>query len=244
MKRLSLNRSKKSAPKEDRQQQKISSFFSGRASSNAAPSDVFKTPETVKGSKKGQDDHEDKDIIEGTPEEKKRKLFKLKKRSSKLGLLVASTTSLLAGNLDKKATKVHSPPKDKKRCLSPENVENQRPKQQKLATPTSSSPVFEPPSQAHSSTPTSSFTKLKSPDKVVTPPTQNIIDDEEDLEEESPTIVDTIPKKESIGTVQLFNKLVFILYFRWRFHLASLYLQTWLSNSRFHLKNWRSISLK
>lgn len=154
MKRLSLSRNKKSHPKkEDRQQQKISSFFGGGGAN------VFKTPEVVKN--RDENRQADKDFIEGTPEsssdentKKKRRLFKLKKRSSKLGLLVASTTSLIAGNLDKKATKVHSPPCQdvekavKKRGLSPgsDDVENAAaPKQQK----------FEPPSKAHISTPTS-----------------------------------------------------------------------------------------
>ena len=162
MKRLSLSRNKKSHPKkEDRQQQKISSFFGGGGAN------VFKTPEVVKN--RDENRQADKDFIEGTPEsssdentKKKRRLFKLKKRSSKLGLLVASTTSLIAGNLDKKATKVHSPPSSsgisslcqdaekavKKRGLSPgsDDVENAAaPKQQK----------FEPPSKAHISTPTS-----------------------------------------------------------------------------------------
>ena len=162
MKRLSLSRNKKSHPKEDRQQQKISSFFGGGGAN------VFKTPEVVKNRDENRQAQADKDFIEGTPEsssdentKKKRRLFKLKKRSSKLGLLVASTTSLIAGNLDKKATKVHSPPSSsgisslcqdaekavKKRGLSPgsDDVENAAPKQQK----------FEPPSKAHISTPTS-----------------------------------------------------------------------------------------
>ena len=188
MKRLSLSRNKKAHPKEDRQQQKISSFFGSGAN-------VFKTPETVVKRRDENREAADKDFIEGTPEgssvddntKKKRRLFKLKKRSSKLGLLVASTTSLIAGNLDKKATKIHSPPQDveksvKKRGLSPgDDVENATPKQQK----------FEPPSKAHISTPTKStindsnsssksFTKLKSPVKIPTPPTQNIIDDDDE----------------------------------------------------------------
>lgn len=113
MKRLSLNRNKKDGPKQP-QQQKISSFF-----------DAFRTPEAKKADKK--DDKKDNEIIENTPpapEEnlKRRKLFKLKKQTSKVGLFVASTTSLLGGNLDRKATKVHSPPKScelgKKRPLT------------------------------------------------------------------------------------------------------------------------------
>ena len=87
---------------------------------------------------------------------------------------------MISGNLDKKASKVHSPPAEKdqalknKRGLSPD-VENDPPKQQKLD-------IFEPPSHRHESTPTSSksFTKIKSPEKgSVTTPTQTIIDDEE-----------------------------------------------------------------
>ena len=77
------------------------------------------------------------DMIENTPEavvaqpgdaevSKKRKLFKLKAHSSKVGnLFGASTTSLISGNLDKKASKIHSPPKceeAKKRPLTPDNT--------------------------------------------------------------------------------------------------------------------------
>ena len=79
----------------------------------------------------------DDDMIENTPEavvaqpgdtevSKKRKLFKLKAHSSKVGnLFGASTTSLISGNLDKKASKIHSPPKceeAKKRPLTPDNT--------------------------------------------------------------------------------------------------------------------------
>ena len=105
MKKLSLNRnktSKKQNESQPKQQSKISSFF------------VFKTPEQA--AKKEED--EANDMIENTPEaeeeviNKKRKLFKLKKHGSRVGGLFAkSTTSLIAaGNLDKKATKVYSPP--------------------------------------------------------------------------------------------------------------------------------------
>ena len=97
---------------------------------------------------------------------------------------------MITGNLDKKVSKVHSPPppKDqdlqKKRGHSPD-TENDPPKQPKLGNDT-----FEPPSHRHKSTPTSarSFTKIKSPEKqIVTTPTQTIIDDEE-----------TSPKKEVV----------------------------------------------
>ena len=102
MKRLSLNRNKTGKKQNDSQQQprKISSFF-------------FKTPDQA--SKK---DEEGDDMIENTPEavvaqpgdaevSKKRKLFKLKAHSSKVGnLFGASTTSLISGNLDKKASKI------------------------------------------------------------------------------------------------------------------------------------------
>ena len=126
MKRLSLNRNKTGKKQNDSQQQprKISSFF-------------FKTPDQA--SKKDEDKlvEEGNDMIENTPEavvaqpvdaevSKKRKLFKLKAHSSKVGnLFGASTTSLISGNLDKKASKIHSPPKceeAKKRPLTPDNT--------------------------------------------------------------------------------------------------------------------------
>ena len=95
MKKLSLNRHKKS-----NEQTKISNFF-----------DVFKTPEAQKVHVK--------DMIENTPEEnRKSKLSRLRKQSSKL-FGTASTTSLISGNLDKKVTTVHSPPK--KRPLTPDD---------------------------------------------------------------------------------------------------------------------------
>ena len=124
MKRLSLNRhktkDKSDHGKKCSEQSKISSFF-----------DVFKTPEAGSSSSSGK-----KDIIENTPPRpedpavedpgvKRRKLFKLKKQ------IVSSTTSLFqAGNLDKKASKVHTPPpaaslsksdEAKKRPLTPES---------------------------------------------------------------------------------------------------------------------------
>ena len=105
MKRLSLNRHKKSS--NDDKQAKISNFF-------------FKSPEPAPIKE---------DVIPKTPEDenfaKKRKLFKLKKHTSKVAFFGgASTTSVVAGNLDTKASKVHSPPKfeeSKKRPLTPEN---------------------------------------------------------------------------------------------------------------------------
>ena len=179
MKRLSLNRNGNKNSNSG-QQHKISSFFSSK-------NPVFKTPE-VTAKKRDLEDEHDKDVVEGTPESesKKRRLFKMKKRSSKLGLFMASTTSLISGNLDKKATKVHSPPKEG-------DVENAPPKQQILAT-------FEPASNDHKSTPTTSstaslFTKIKSPTKVVPSPTQIIIDDETEVERIS-------PKKASPKSVQ------------------------------------------
>ena len=93
MKRLSLHRgSSKKGHGDRQQQQKISSFFTAN---------VFKTPE-VANKREHNEGNDDKDMIESTPESesKKRKLFKLKKRSSKLGLLVASTTSLIAGKFN------------------------------------------------------------------------------------------------------------------------------------------------
>ena len=80
------------------------------------------------------------DMIENSPEvavsaeeggiSKKRKLFKLKKNCSKArDLFAASTTSLIAGNLNRQATKVHSPPpplpkyeETKKRPLAPNKM--------------------------------------------------------------------------------------------------------------------------
>lgn len=110
MKRLSLNRSKKqqNASQNSAGQAKISSFF-----------DVFKTPESKKENALKAVVNEDV-IIENTPEKKddnalmkKRKLFKLKKQTSKVGaaLFGSSTASLISGNLDTKATKVCTPPK-------------------------------------------------------------------------------------------------------------------------------------
>ena len=170
MKRLSLNRNgNKNA--NNGQQQKISNFFSSK-------NPVFRTPEVSAKKRDHEDDYHDKDVVEGTPESdtKKRRLFKMKKRSSKLGLFMASTTSLISGNLDKKASKVHSPPRD---------VENVAPtKQHKIAN-------FEPASEDHKSTPTTSstkslFTKIKSPIKAVPSPTQIIVDDENEVEKISP----------------------------------------------------------
>ena len=95
MKRLSLNRNKDRNKKqnESQHQSKISSFFG------------LKSPEP---SKKDVAD----DMIENTPDitatvedgavNKKRKLFKLKKHGSKAtNLFAASTTSLIAGNLNR-----------------------------------------------------------------------------------------------------------------------------------------------
>ena len=173
MKRLSLNRNGTKNGGNSGQQQKISSFFSSK-------NPVFRTPEVSAAKKRDHEDtdHHDKDVVEGTPESetKKRRLFKMKKRSSKLSLFMASTTSLISGNLDKKATKVHSPPRD---------VENVAPPKQLALI------NFEPASEDHKSTPTTSstkslFTKIKSPNKVVPSPTQIIIDDEHDEEKISP----------------------------------------------------------
>ena len=121
MKKLSLNRKKNSKTQNEsqsQQQPKISSFLN-----------VFKTPEQA--AKK----EEANDMIENTPEaeeevvNKKRKLFKRNLHGSRVGRLFAnSTTSLIAGNLDKKATKVYSPPpmpkceEAKKRPLTPDNT--------------------------------------------------------------------------------------------------------------------------
>jgi hypothetical protein len=122
------------------QQTKISSFFSKPPAlfttvSNAgggkdAASSLFKTPEAKK-------EVIDEELIENTPENneerdgqaatKKRKLFKLKKRSSKLGLFVASTTSLISGNLSKQPSKVHSPPTGKVVAVIQEEIVKKRP---------------------------------------------------------------------------------------------------------------------
>ena len=138
MKRLSRNFKKKSsttslkAAEENASnsgQTKISSFFTkpGLLSSIATNSQSpgFKTPEPVKKPVK------DDEIIEKTPESdadgfaRKRRLFKLKKQTSKVGRLFSSTTSMVSGNLSKTATEVQSPPESKedfakKRPLSPE----------------------------------------------------------------------------------------------------------------------------
>ena len=103
MKKLSLNRKhKKPHDDEPPHQRKISSFF-----------EKFKTPETPK--------ENDAEYVANTPEAhetKKRKLSKLRKQSSKLFFGTSSTTSLISGNLEKKPTKIHSPPK--KRQLTPD----------------------------------------------------------------------------------------------------------------------------
>ena len=78
---------------------------------------------------------EDKNVIEQSPNDsdlvskKARRLFGLKQQTSKVGKLFtnSSTSSLLSGNLEKKATIVQSPPKSKddfakKRHLSPETA--------------------------------------------------------------------------------------------------------------------------
>ena len=131
MKRLSLNRNKTSKKQDESQPQhrKISSFF-------------FKTPDqapkTPDQKSKQVLNEEEEDMIENTPEpviaphpgdaevSKKRKLFKLKTHASKTSnLFGTSTTSLISGNLDKKVSKVHSPPKceeAKKRPLTPDNT--------------------------------------------------------------------------------------------------------------------------
>ena len=136
MKRLSRNFKKKSsttslnAAEENASnggQTKISSFFTKPSllASIATNSKSFKTPEPVKKPVK------DDEIIEKTPESdadgfaRKRRLFKLKKQTSKVGRLFSSTTSMVSGNLSKTATEVQSPPESKedfakKRPLSPE----------------------------------------------------------------------------------------------------------------------------
>ena len=109
---------------DNNKQTKISSFF-GKPSLNNQ--EIFKTPDPVKKV------HEDKNVIEQSPNDsdlvskKGRRLFGLKQQTSKVGKLFtnASTSSLLSGNLEKKATVVHSPPNSKddfakKRHLSPE----------------------------------------------------------------------------------------------------------------------------
>ena len=111
----------------NKQQTKISSFFGKPSLSNQ---EVFKTPDPI--IKKV---HEDKNVIDQSPNDsndlvsknKGRRLFGLKQQTSKVGKLFtnASTSSLLSGNLEKKATVVHSPPNSKddfakKRQLSPE----------------------------------------------------------------------------------------------------------------------------
>ena len=112
---------------DNKQQTKISSFFGKPSLSNQ---EVFKTPDPI--IKKV---HEDKNEIEQSPNDsddfvskkEPRRLFGLKQQTSKVGKLFtnASTSSLLSGNLEKKATVVHSPPNSKddfakKRQLSPE----------------------------------------------------------------------------------------------------------------------------
>ena len=107
----------------DNKQTKISSFF-GKPNQ-----EIFKTPDPVKKVL------EDKNVIEQSPNDsdlvskKARRLFGLKQQTSKVGKLFtnASTSSLLSGNLEKKATIVQSPPKSKddfakKRHLSPETA--------------------------------------------------------------------------------------------------------------------------
>ena len=106
----------------DNKQTKISSFF-GKPNQ-----EIFKTPDPKKVL-------EDKNVIEQSPNDsdlvskKARRLFGLKQQTSKVGKLFtnASTSSLLSGNLEKKATIVQSPPKSKddfakKRHLSPETA--------------------------------------------------------------------------------------------------------------------------
>ena len=65
--------------------------------------------------------NEDKNVIEQSPndsddfvsKEEPRRLFGLKQQTSKKLFKNASTSSLLSGNLEKKATVVHSPPNSK-----------------------------------------------------------------------------------------------------------------------------------
>ena len=145
--------------------------------------ETFKTPEPVK---KITQNNADNELIENTPENeteiatKKRRLFKLKKQTSKVGRLFSSTTSVVSGNLEKKATEVQSPPKckeefAKKRHLSPEPLlESNDVKIQKLST----SPGFQPSTNSQKiSTPTqdSSTPTRNSQCHISTPVTSNSI---------------------------------------------------------------------
>ena len=111
---------------DNKKQTKITSFFGKPSLSNQ---EVFKTPtDPIKKI------NEDKNVIEQSPNDsddfvskkEPRRLFGLKQQTSKkLFKNAASTSSLLSGNLEKKATVVHSPPNSKddfakKRQLSPE----------------------------------------------------------------------------------------------------------------------------
>ena len=136
--------------------------------------------------KKTIQNNADNELIENTPENetelatKKRRLFKLKKQTSKVGRLFSSTTSVVSGNLEKKATEVLSPPKckeefAKKRHLSPEPLlESNDVKIQKL----SASPGFQPSTSSQKiSTPTqdSSTPTRNSQSHISTPVTSDSI---------------------------------------------------------------------
>lgn len=190
MKRLSRNKKKPEsvpAPSDSSGQMKISSFFSSKP---AKVTEAFKTPEVAA--------KPDLEMIDKTPESdqeaavaaKRRKLFRLKQRSSKIGQFVASTTSLISGNLDKRATRVHSPPAMQKECFPDEAKKrplsdtDEDQKENKLQKMTSMTPDFQPQSSQHISTPTTdnSFTKIRSFQQTEQSPTQNIVDDESDLD--------------------------------------------------------------
>ena len=98
---------------DNKKQTKITSFFGKPSLSNQ---EVFKTPtDPIKKI------HEDKNVIEQSPNDsddfvskkEPRRLFGLKQQTSKKLFKNASTSSLLSGNLEKKATVVHSPPNSK-----------------------------------------------------------------------------------------------------------------------------------